>query len=379
MIRTPDPGSRHRTRLLNPHVTSTALRPDSPLLQPVTAGALQAPSRVWMAPLTRNRADADGTPNDLSVEYYRQRAGAGVVISEGTQPSAVGQGYPNTAGAATDAHEAGWARVADAVHADGGRIVAQLMHAGRISHPDTIGGATPVAPSAVRPAGEIFTVHGSQAFPTPRELATDELPGIAAEFADAARRVVRAGVDGVELHAANGYLLHQFLADGVNRRTDSHGGPPENRARLVVEVARATAEAVGADRVGIRLSPGHRFNDVTEDDLSVYETLVAQLADLGLAYLHLVAEPDDPIIGKLRARWPGTLVLNTGFGLESDRDGLARLIAGGVADAVTVGRPFLANPDLVRRWTLGAALNEPDQATFYGGGAPGYTDYPTLR
>ena len=339
-------------------MTSTPLTSDSPLLQRVTAGAIDAPNRIWMAPLTRNRADADGTPNDLSVEYYRQRAGAGVVITEGTQPSLVGQGYPNTAGAVNDEHEAGWKRVADAVHADGGRIVVQLMHVGRISHPDTINGETPVAPSALKPAGEVFTVNGQQAFPTPRELATDELPGVVAEFADAARRVRRAGVDGVELHAANGYLLHQFLADGVNRRTDEYGGSPENRARFVVEVARATADAIGADRVGIRLSPGHEFNDVSESDISVYETLVAQLAEIGLSYIHLLAEPGDPIIGKLRAVWPGTFVLNTGFGVESDRDGLARLVDEGVADAVTVGRPFIANPDLVERWTQGADLND---------------------
>ncbi|GAA3246459.1 alkene reductase [Pseudonocardia petroleophila] len=359
-------------------MTQKPLPSDSPLLQPVTAGALQAKNRLWMAPLTRNRADADGTPNDLSVEYYRQRAEAGVIISEGSQPSAVGQGYPNTAGAVTDANEAGWTRVAEAVHADGGLLVVQLMHAGRISHTSTIAGETPVSSTATRAAGQIFTVDGQQDHTPPRALATDELPGVAAEFADAARRVVRAGADGVELHAANGYLLHQFLADGVNDRTDSYGGTPENRARFVVEVAKATADAIGADRVGIRLSPGHPFNDITEDDLSVYETLVAQLAELGLAYVHLLAEADDPIVGKLRAVWPGTFVLNTGFGVDDARDEIARLLSDGVADAVAVGRPFLANPDLVTRWTQGADLNEPNQETFYGGGAEGYTDYPRL-
>ncbi len=345
----------------------------------MTAGALQAPNRIWMAPLTRNRADADGTPNDLSVEYYRQRAGAGVIISEGSQPAAVGQGYPNTAGIVTDANEAGWKRVADAVHADGGRIVVQFMHAGRISHTETIDGATPVSSSAIQAAGQIFTVNGPQDHTTPRELSTAELPAVAAEFAEAARRAVRAGVDGIELHAANGYLLHQFLADGVNRRTDAYGGSPENRARFVVEVAKATADAIGADRVGIRISPGHPFNDMSESDLSVYEYLVGSLAHLGLAYVHLLAEPADPMVGKMRAVWPGILVLNTGFGVESDRDELARLIADGVADVVAVGRPFISNPDLVQRWTEGAELTEPNQETFYGGAAEGYTDYPTLR
>jgi N-ethylmaleimide reductase len=355
------------------HTHVKPLSPDSALLQPVDAGALRAANRIWMAPLTRNRADADGTPNDLNTEYYRQRAGAGVVISEGSQPSAVGQGYINTAGVVTDANEAGWKRVADAVHADGGQLVVQLMHVGRIAPVDA---HQPVSSTATAAAGEIFTADGMKPFAAPRALETADLPGVAAEFADAARRAVRAGADGVELHAANGYLLHQFLADGVNDRTDAYGGG--HRERFVVEVARATAEAIGADRVGIRISPGHPFNDVTENDLSVYQTLVAQLAELDLAYLHVLAEPDDPIVGKLRAIWLNAFVLNTGFGVDDDRDEIERLVADGVADAVTVGRPFIANPDLVERWTRGAELNEPDPDTFYGGGAEGYTDYPRL-
>lgn len=361
---------------LQRHVT---LSPDSPLLQPVTAGVLDARNRVWMAPLTRNRADQDGTPNDLQVEYYSQRAEAGVIISEGSQPSLIGQGYPRTAGVATDANEAGWKRVADAVHAEGGLLVVQLMHAGRISHTETIDGGTPVSSTTTQAAGQIFTDNGPQDHTQPRALATDELPAVAAEFADAARRARRAGVDGVELHGANGYLLHQFLADGVNDRTDDYGGSPENRARFVVEVAKATADAIGADRVGIRLSPGHPFNDVTENDLSVYETLVAQLAELDLAYIHVLAEADDPIVGKLRALWPNTFVLNTGFGSGDDRDEMERLLADGVADAVAVGRPYIANPDLVTRWTRGAELNEPREELFYGGAAEGYTDYPRLE
>jgi len=258
-------------------------------------------------------------------------------------------------------------------------LVAQLMHVGRISHTDTTGGATPVSPTATPAQGEIFTAAGPQPFSAPRALAADELPAVAREFADAARRARRAGVDGVELHAANGYLLHQFLADGVNDRTDAYGGAAENRARFVVEVAKAAVDAIGGDRVGIRISPLNPYNDIRESDVSVYEVLVAQLAELGLAYLHVVAAGDDPIVGKLRAIWPGALVLNTGFGADSERDAVERLVADGVADAVAVGRPFLANPDLVERWTAGAELNAPDPATFYGGGAEGYTDYPTLR
>lgn len=372
------PGRFRAGGMLVLDMTTTPLASDSPLLRPVTAGALQAPNRIWMAPLTRNRANPDGTPTALQAEYYGQRAGAGVIIAEGSQPSAVGQGYPNTPGVHTDDQQEGWRRIAETVHAAGGRIVVQLMHAGRISHTSTTGGRTPVSSSAVRAAGEVFTPEGPQPFSEPRALDTDELPAVAAEYADAARRAVAAGLDGVELHAANGYLLHQFLADGVNRRTDGYGGSPENRARFVVEVARAVADAIGADRVGIRVSPGHPFNDVSEDDLSVYEWLTGRLAELGLAYLHVLAQPDDPIVAKLRAGWPTTFILNTGFGMDSDRDQVERLVADGVADVVTVGRPFLANPDLVERWTRGAELNEPDLSTFYSGGAAGYTDYPTL-
>jgi N-ethylmaleimide reductase len=359
-------------------MNNSPLVPDSVLLQPVTAGALDAPNRIWMAPLTRNRANPDGTPTALQAEYYAQRADAGVIIAEGTQPAANGQGYPHTPGLHTDAQQEGWARIADAVHAAGGRIVVQLMHAGRISHESTIGGEQPVSSSAVRAAGEIFTPTGMQPHALPRALETGELSEVAAQYADAARRAVAAGLDGVELHSANGYLLHQFLADGVNTRTDAYGGSPENRARFVIEVARATAAAIGPDRVGIRISPQHPFNDIAEDDVTVYEYLVTALAELNLAYLHVLAAADDPMVGKLRALWPGTFVLNTGFGQDSDRDAMERLVADGVADAVAVGRPFLANPDLVQRWTRGAALNEPDPETFYSGGAAGYTDYPTM-
>jgi N-ethylmaleimide reductase len=359
-------------------VATEPLAPDNILLTPVQLGAITAPNRILMAPLTRNRADDDGTPNALQAEYYAQRAGAGLIITEGSQPAAVGKGYPNVPGVHTDAQQAGWARIADAVHGAGGRIVVQLMHGGRISHPDTLGGATPVAPSAIRPAGKIFTPRGEQEFVEPRELRTDELPGVVAEFADAARRAVAAGLDGIELHSANGYLLHQFLADGSNRRTDGYGGSAQNRARFVVEVAKACAEAIGADRVGIRISPGHQFNDVTESDLSAYPVLAERLRDLGLAYLHVLVETDEKILVQLRELWPDRLVLNTGFGQETDRDTAARLIDTGVADAVAVGRPFLGNPDLVRRWTEGAELNELRPELFYGGTAEGYTDYPAL-
>lgn len=359
-------------------MTDGPLNPDNALLKPLRLGAIELPNRILMAPLTRNRAEDDGTPNELQATYYAQRAGAGLIISEGSQPAAIGKGYPNVPGVHNDAHQAGWARIADEVHAAGGRIVVQLMHGGRISHPDTIGGDTPIAPSAIRPEGEIVTPKGTQAYVEPRALRTDELAGVVADFADAARRAVAAGLDGVELHSANGYLLHQFLADGSNQRTDGYGGSAQERARFVIEVARACSEAIGADRVGIRLSPGHPFNDISESDLDVYPVLARELRELGLAYLHVLAEPGVKVLAELREIWPDRLVLNTGFGLDSDRDELAKLVEDGDADAVAVGRSFLANPDLVRRWSEGAELNEPDQATFYGGDGRGYTDYPTL-
>ena len=356
-----------------------ALTPDSPLLAPITLGSITAPNRIFMAPLTRNRAHPDGTPSDLQVEYYRQRAGAGLIIAEGTQPSQVGQGYPNTPGIFTDPQQAGWARIADAVHGAGGRIVVQVMHAGRMSHPGNSGHGS-VAPSAIAPEGAtMHTPDGKFDVPVPRALETDELPGVIAEFVDAARRAVDAGLDGVELHAANGYLLHEFLSDGENRRTDSYGGTPENRARFVVETVRAVTDAIGADKVGIRISPGHAAGAMTEQDYAgTYTALLQQIDQLGLAYLHVLIEPTDPLLPELRTAWSGALVLNTGFGLATTRDELAELVADGPADAVTVGRAFLANPDLVERWTHDAPLNEPDPATFYASGPAGYTDYPAL-
>ncbi|WP_371830226.1 alkene reductase [Rhodococcoides kroppenstedtii] len=357
----------------------TELGPDSPILQPLDAGAIATRNRVWMAPLTRNRSEPDGTPNDLNVEYYRQRAGAGLIVSEGTQPSAVGKGYLNTPGIHTDEQQAGWARIADAVHGGGGRIVVQLMHAGRVSHPDNTGEES-VAPSAIAPGIDMVTASGEQPIPTPRALETDELPGIVAEFVDASRRAIAAGLDGVEIHAANGYLLHQFLADGANTRTDTYGGSPENRARLVVEVTRAVADAIGAGHVGIRISPGSTASGIAEDDTTgAYEALLDGIDGLGLAYLHALIAPDDPFLGKIRSAWSGALVLNTGFEKPTTRDDAVSLVTDGVADAVTVGRPFIANPDLVTRWTHDTELNTPDESTFYGGGAEGYTDYPTLE
>jgi N-ethylmaleimide reductase len=352
------------------------------LFDPLRVKGWELPSRLVMAPLTRNRATEGMVPGDLAVEYYRQRAGAGLIISEGTQPSAVGQGYLATPGIHTPEQVAGWRRVADAVHGEGGRIVVQLMHVGRVAHPDNKDGLESVAPSALAAPDQMFTAEGPKPYPVPRALDTDEIPGIVEDFVHAARSAVEAGLDGVELHAANGYLLHQFLAPGSNERTDEYGGSPANRARLVVEVARAVAEAIGPERVGIRISPAHNIQGATEDDPAdveaTYGALVAGIAPLGLAYLSVLADPSLELVQRLRKDFGGVLIANTGFADVTTRELAQALLDEDLADAVAVGRLFLANPDLPRRWQTGADLNEPDPATFYGGGAEGYTDYPSL-
>ena len=324
------------------------------LFEPVVVGGATLAHRVAMAPLTRNR----------------------------TQPSAVGQGYLGTPGLHTDAQQEGWRAVADAVHAEGGRIVVQFMHVGRLAHPDNKAGLESVAPSAIAAPGDMVTPTGKQPLPVPRALRTDELPGLVAEFVDAARRAVAAGLDGVELHAANGYLLHQFLGPQSNLRTDGYGGSAPNRARFVVEVARAVVEAVGGDKVGIRISPAHNVQGVVEDDAddvaATYGALVDQLTPLDLAYLHVLADPALPLVQDLRRRFGGPLVGNDGFGEITSEKSARALVEEDLVDVVAVGRPFLANPDLPRCWQTGAELNEPDPKTFYGGGAQGYTDYPAL-
>mgnify|MGYP000061824601 CR=1 FL=1 len=348
---------------------------------PIRVGAWDLPQRFVMAPLTRNRSP-ETVPTELNAEYYGQRAGAGLIISEGTQPSAVGQGYLATPGLHTDEQQAGWARTAAAVHAGGGRLVVQLMHVGRVAHPDNKAGLETVAPSAIAAPGQMVTAQGQVDHPEPRPLGTDEIEGVVAEFVDAARRAVAAGVDGVEVHSANGYLLHQFLSPVSNTRTDAYGGSAAARARLTVEVTRAVAEAIGADKVGIRISPAHNIQGVLEEDpaetRATYEALVDGIADLGLAYLSVLADPRAELTQDLRRRFGGTTILNTGFAEQTTYDDVATLLDEDFADLVAVGRPFLANPDLAQRWRTGAALNEPDPATFYGGGAEGYTDYPTL-
>ncbi|GAA2569828.1 alkene reductase [Streptomyces roseoviolaceus] len=347
------------------------------LWNPITAGEISLPHRLAMAPMTRDRSTPDGIPTELNAEYYAQRASHALIITEGTQPNADGQGYLLTPGIYSEEHIAGWRKVTDAVHGVGGRIVIQLMHAGRMSHPDnTPHHRKPVAPSPVQPTGDMFTPSGPQEMPVPRELSTEEVAATVEDFRRAAAAAIAAGADGVEIHGANGYLPHQFLATNTNQRTDRYGGSIDNRIRFAVEIATAVAEEIGAGRTGFRISPGNPFNDIAESDThELYPALVRALAPLDLAYLHILHGGDDDLLRTLRKLWPTTLVLNRA---GTDIATRAKDIEDGLADIVTVGVMALANPDLVERVRTGAPLNTPDPATFYGGDESGYTDYPTL-
>ncbi|WP_447036633.1 alkene reductase [Streptomyces sp. DSM 118878] len=347
---------------------------------PIDLSGTPLANRIAMAPMTRSRAGQDGVPTGLTVEYYAQRASAGLIVTEGIQPSVVGQGYPDTPGLHSAEQIAGWRKVTDAVHAAGGRIFAQLMHVGRIGHPVLLPeGMVNVAPSAITPKGQVFTAEGPKEFLTPRELTAAEIRATIGDFATAARNAVDAGFDGVELHGANGYLIHQFLAPGSNRRTDEWGGTVENRIRFAVEVAKAVTAEIGADRTGIRLSPGNPFNDISEPDPEpAYTALVKELAALDLAYLHM-AEASDirELTVKLRAEFGGTFILNPATEGPTGPDALA-LVEDGTADIIAFGALFLANPDLPARLKAGGPYNAPDPATYYGGAEKGYTDYPAL-
>ncbi|WAZ26714.1 alkene reductase [Streptomyces cinnabarinus] len=347
------------------------------LWNPATLGKLELPHRLAMAPMTRDRSTAEGVPTALNAAYYTQRASTGLLITEGTQPSADGQGYLLTPGIHTAEQIAGWRTVTDGVHAAGGQVAIQLMHVGRISHPsNTPHGRQPVAPSAIQPAGAMFTMSGPQEMPVPRELSTEEVTETVRDFRKAAAAAIEAGADAVEIHAANGYLVHQFLSSNANKRTDRYGGSVDNRIRFAVEVAAAVADEIGAERTGIRISPGNPFNDITEEDTArLYPALVRALAPLNLAYLHVVAGGDEELLHSLRREWPTALLLNRPGADIATR---VKDIETDLADVVTVGMMALANPDLVERIRTGAPLNNPDPATFYGGGEVGYTDYPTL-
>jgi N-ethylmaleimide reductase len=354
----------------------------SDLFSPVKLGSIAMNNRMVMAPLTRNRSSMEGVPQDINVSYYEQRATAGLIITEATPISPMGHGYPLLPGIYNDAQVAGWKKVTDAVHAKGGKIVIQLWHVGRISHPSLLNGATPVAPSAVKPAGKAFTFKGLADYVEPRALDAEELPGIVADYVHATQCALKAGFDGVEIHAANGYLLDQFLRDGSNKRSDIYGGSIENRARFLMEVTKAVVETIGSDKVGLRLSPVNPFNDMKDSNpQAVFNYVTEQLNQLNLAYLHVVeggihgggvADPFD--FDAMRKLCKSPYMANLSY--DKARGNAA--IASGHADAVAYGVPFIANPDLVERFHEDAPLNEADSKSFYGGNEKGYTDYPSL-
>jgi N-ethylmaleimide reductase len=358
------------------------------LFDPLQLGDIRLANRIVMAPLTRDRAGPGRTPHALNAEYYAQRSdpktGAGLIISEGTQVDALGQGYLDTPGVYSPEQLAGWRQVTDAVHARGGRIVAQIWHVGRISHTSLLpAGAVPVSSTAKPAQTKTFTPAGFEPVSAPRALSTEEIPLVVDQFRRAARSAIEAGFDGIEVHGANGYLVEQFLRDSTNDRTDAYGGSIENRARFAIEVMRAVCDEIGPGRVGLRLSPVTPANDIGQDSdaTALYTHLVKQLAPLGFAFLEIVegatGGPRDfaPFdFDALRRHWPGAWIVNNGYTREMALDA----VASGRADAVSFGKAFISNPDLARRLREEAPLAAWNQKTFYGGGAEGYTDYPAL-
>ena len=348
------------------------------LWDPVKLGNITLPHRFAMAPMTRSRAKPDGTPGDLAAEYYAQRASLGLIITEGTQPSDDGQGYTTTPGIYTDAHVAGWKKVTSAVHKAGGRIFFQLMHAGRMAHPDnTPHHRQPVAPSAVAPGQQMFTPTGMQDAPTPRVLTTEEIKKTVQDFRYAARRAIEAGADGVEIHGANGYLINQFFAPNANLRSDEYGGSIANRARFAIEVATAIADEIGPERTGFRISPGMPIGGLVEGEEGpeLHRYLVAELDKFDLAYLHFIHDGDEALAKDIRKTWSNSLLL---LRTKRSREALGEDVELGLADVVPIGKWALANPDFIARFRNGAELNAPDFATLFGGGAKGYIDYPAL-
>jgi N-ethylmaleimide reductase len=357
---------------------------DADVFSPYKLGPLHLPNRLVMAPMTRNRAGPREVPGAMAVNYYVQRASAGLIVTEGTQVSQQGQGYPGTPGIFTQEQVAGWRRVTDAVHAALGRIFLQLWHVGRISHPSLQpSGAAPVAPSALQPAGTIMTTQGAQSFVTPRALETYEIAGVVDDYRRGAANARLAGFDGVELHGANGYLVDQFLRDKTNQRTDRYGGSAINRTRFLIEATEALVGEWGGERVGVRLAPTNPFNDIADSNpAATFSVALGELKRFGLAYLHIVEPgPTDPVaagerpdIKFFRRHWSGTLMGNKGYDLARANAALRD----GMVDLVSFAALFLANPDLPQRFRRGGPFNPPDRATFYASGEKGYTDYPAL-
>ena len=357
--------------------------PTPDLFSPYRLGDLPLPNRILMAPMTRSRAGAGSVATRLMAAYYEQRASAGLIVTEATQVSTQGVGYPGTPGIYSDEQVAGWKLTTDAVHRGGGRIFLQLWHVGRISHPSLQpGGALPVGPSAIAAQGEVYTAAGPQKFVAPRALDAAEIPGIVRDFAEGARRAQAAGFDGVEVHGANGYLIDQFLRDGANQRTDQYGGSVENRTRFLREVTEAVIGVWGPQRVGVRVSPVSGFNSMSDSDPHQTFTYAAKLLDgLKVVYVHVVEalsekpRPAGRVTPLIRTNYKGTLIANGGYDLNSGNEA----VASGEADLISYGVLFLANPDLPTRFQRGASeLNPPRQKTFYGGDQNGYTDYPAL-
>jgi N-ethylmaleimide reductase len=353
------------------------------LFSAIEVGSLTLPNRIVMAPLTRSRAGPGNVPTPLSALYYAQRASAGLIISEATQVAPEGQGYISTPGIHSAEQVAGWKCVTSAVHACGGRMLLQLWHVGRISHPSfQPGGALPVAPSAIKPNAKAFTANGFEEIPTPRALETSEIAGIVAQHAQGGRNALAAGFDGVEVHGANGYLIDQFLRDGTNKRTDAYGGSIENRMRFLLEVVDAVSAAVGAERTGLRISPQNGQNDIADSNpQSLFNHVAAALSGKGLAYLHVIegdtggaAVPSFDYLA-IKRRFGGLFMANNGF----DKVRANESIAQGRADLVAFGKPFISNPDLVTRLYLDVPLSPLNRETLYGGAEQGYTDYPVLR
>jgi N-ethylmaleimide reductase len=356
---------------------------DIDLFSPFRLGPLQLRNRIVMAPMTRNRAGPGNAPTTLNATYYAQRASAGLIIAEASQVSPQGLGYPGTPGIHSAEQVAGWKLVTDAVHDAGGRIFLQLWHVGRISHPSLQpDGALPVAPSAIAPTGQAWTLDGMKPYVTPRALDTAELPGIVTQYRSAAENAKTAGFDGVEVHAAHGYLLDQFLRDCTNRRNDAYGGSAANRVRLLVEVMEAVAAVWGGERTGVHLSPTNlAFNDISDSDpAATFSTAVRALDRLGLGYLHVVEPgPADPAGPRLdaaffRPLWRSALMANKAYGLARAN----AVLRDGSADLVSFATLFIANPDLPERLHRGAPFSPSDRKTYYGGAAKGYTDYQSL-
>jgi N-ethylmaleimide reductase len=358
---------------------------DVDVFSPCQLGPLQLPNRLVMAPMTRNRAGRGEVPGAIAATYYAQRASAGLIVTEGTQVSQQGQGYPGTPGIFSPEQVAGWKRVTDAVHSARGRIFLQLWHVGRISHPSLQpNGAAPVAPSALQPAGSIMTAEGMQPFVTPRALETHEIASVVDDYRRGAANAKLAGFDGVELHGANGYLIDQFLRDKTNQRTDRYGGIAINRVRFLIEVTEALVGEWGGERVGVRLAPTNPFNDIADSNpAATFSVAVGELKRFGLSYLHIVepaatdpvAAGEPPDVKFFRRIWPGTLMGNKGYDLARANAALR----GATVDLVSFAALFLANPDLPERFRRGAPFNPPDRATFYANGDKGYIDYPALR